>query len=308
MKLPLEATIVEVGPRDGLQNEKKMLSAEQKVHLVERLSGAGLKRIEVVSFVHPKAVPQMANAEKVMKGIKRRPGTQYLALVPNTVGAERALASGAGGLGFFVSASETHNMHNVRMSRQASMAELARVSRLAAEARVPLRSYIVTAFGCPYEGKTPASTVVSMAKQMFDEGAAEVCLGDTTGMGNPAQVETVFYELTRQLPANRLAAHFHNTRGAALANVYAALRAGITTFDGAVGGTGGCPFAPGASGNVATEDLVNMLEDMGVHTGVDLDELITCALEIEDILGRPLSNSVARAGPSWRLHDPPGRL
>jgi len=306
MVLPKEVTIVEVGPRDGLQNEQKMLSVEEKVRLIDSLSATGLKKIEAASFVHPKAVPQMADAEKVMKSIERRAGTQYIALVPNTVGARRALDCGVDGLAFFVSASETHNLHNVRMSREASLEEMAGVCALAREAGVPVRSYIVTAFGCPFEGKTPEDTVVDLAARMFDMGASEVCLGDTTGMANPLQVFNLFKRLAELFSPVRLAGHFHNTRGTALANVFAALQAGIATFDGAVGGSGGCPYAPGANGNVATEDLVNMMEDMGLSTGVDLDGLILCAKAAEAMLGRRLSSTVAQAGPTWRLHKAPG--
>ena len=296
MRWPEAVTVREVGPRDGLQAEERVLSTEDKVRLIDALTEAGFRRIEVTSFVHPRAIPQLADAEEVLARIRRRPGVVYSALVPNLRGAERALACGVDEITLFVSASETHNRHNVRRSIAESLAGFAAVAERAAAAGVPLTGYVVTAFGCPYEGDVPGEQVERIVATYAGLGAVAVYLGDTTGMANPAQVYRLCSRLKDRFPDLTLGLHFHNTRGAALANVVAGLQAGITVYDGAVGGLGGCPYAPGATGNVATEDLVHMLEEMGIATGVDLDRLLAAARLAQRLIGRELPGCVLKAG------------
>ncbi|HEY8488779.1 MAG TPA: hydroxymethylglutaryl-CoA lyase [Thermaerobacter sp.] len=296
MEWPAEVTVREVGPRDGLQAEDRILSTEQKVELIDALTEAGFRRLEVTSFVHPGAIPQLADAEAVMARIRRRPGVIYSALVPNLRGAERALACGVDEISLFVSASETHNRHNVRRSIAESLAGFVPVAERAAAAGVRLSGYVVTAFGCPYEGDVPEEQVERIVAAYRDLGAVAVYLGDTTGMANPAQVDRLVRRLKARFPDLELGLHFHNTRGAALANVVAGLLAGVTVYDGAVGGLGGCPYAPGATGNVASEDLVHMLEEMGIVTGVDLDRLLAAARLAQRLIGRELPGFVLKAG------------
>lgn len=296
MRWPERVTVREVGPRDGLQAEERVLPTEDKVRLIDALTAAGVGRIEVTSFVHPRAIPQLADAEEVFSRIRRRPGVVYSALVPNLRGAERALACGAGEISLFVSASETHNLRNVRRRISESLAGFEPVAERAAAAGVPLTGYVVTAFGCPYEGDVPEEQVERIVAAYARLGATAVYLGDTTGMANPAQVYRLCCRLRDRFPDLPLGLHFHNTRGAALANVVAGLQAGVTIFDGSVGGLGGCPYAPGATGNVATEDLVHMLHEMGIETGIDLDRLIGAARLAQELIGRELPGHVLKAG------------
>lgn len=295
MQLPASVTLTEVGPRDGLQNEAVFIATEQKATLIERLAAAGLRRIEAVSFVHPKAVPQMRDAAAVMQALHRREGVTYLALVPNETGARNATAAGIDELGTVVSASETHNQRNVNRSIAESLAGIGRVAELAAAAGIPWAGYISTAFGCPYEGSVPVKRVIAIAQQLRALGASAIALGDTIGVGTPRQVVSVVRAFREALPDTPLRLHFHDTCGSGLANVLAALEEGVDSFDGSVAGLGGCPYAPGAAGNIATEDLVYMLHRMGIATGVDLDTLVGVARWVETLVGRPLPGHVKQA-------------
>lgn len=306
--LPERVSIREVGPRDGLQNEAPV-AVEERVRLVDALSRTGLAHIEAGAFVRPDAVPPMAGSGEVFALIDRVPGVRYTALVPNARGAERAIEAKASAIEVVVSASETHNRRNVNRSVEESVAEIREVVRLAAEVALPVEGVISTSFGCPYEGDVDPSGVAALASRLGEEcGVESVCLGDTTGMATPRRVDEVLDALEGGgLVAEAVGLHFHDTRGAGLANVLAALERGARRFDASVGGLGGCPFAPGASGNIATEDLVHMLHDMGVDTGIDLDSLIECALLAEGIVGRALPGQVMRAGPRTRLNQGPER-
>lgn len=295
MKWPESIVITEVGPRDGLQNEARPIPVEGKVALIERLAQTGLRRIEAVSFVHPRAVPQMANAEEVMASLRRYPGVTYIGLVPNLKGAQRAVAAGVDELATVVSASQSHNRANLNATIEETMTQIAQIAALAKDAGLPWAGYISTAFGCPYEGKVDADVVISLGQALRRLGAYAVSLGDTIGVANPRQVYELVSRFLKEVPGVELRLHFHDTRGVALANVVAAMQAGATQFDGSVGGLGGCPYAPGASGNVATEDLVAMAEAMGIRTGVDLHALVEVSWFAEELVGRPLDGKVRRA-------------
>jgi hydroxymethylglutaryl-CoA lyase len=277
------------------------------VRLIEALSRTGLARIEAASFVSPKAIPQMANASEVMAAIEQvsahpevpegRPGVTYIGLVPNERGARNAIEARVDEIAVVVSASESHNRANVNRSVAESLMAIRNVAALAAEARVPWSGYISTAFGCPYEGEVAPDRVLEIARELRDDGANAIALGDTIGVGNPRQVFELVTRLAKQMPAAEMRLHFHDTRGMALANVVAAMQAGAAQFDGSIGGLGGCPYAPGASGNVATEDMVAMLHRMGIATGIDEGALLEAAWLTEDIIGRPLEGRVKRAAP-----------
>lgn len=294
MKLPDRVTITEVGPRDGLQNEPRILSSQNKIALIDSLSDTGLTRIEAVSFVHPRAIPQMADAGDVMAGIRRSSSVIYIGLVPNERGAEDAIAARVDEIATVVSASESHNRSNVNRSIEQSIEAILNVGRLAQYARLPWSGYVSTAFGCPYEGEVPEDRVLQIAGELLSAGACAIALGDTIGIANPRQVYGLVSRALHELPGAALRLHFHDTRGMALANVVAAMEAGATDFDGSVGGAGGCPYAPGASGNVATEDLVAMLHSMGISTGVDLGKLTEAALLAEKVLNRTLDGRYKR--------------
>ena len=297
----VECEIREVGPRDGLQNEAPVPVAD-RVRLIGALAAAGLRRIEAASFVHPKAVPAMAGAEEVLAAIDRRPGVAYTALVPNRRGAERALAAGADELETAVSASATHNGKNWNRTPDETMAEIAAVIELAHAAGRPVDAGVATCFGCPYEGDIDPAVVAGYARRLVDLGADTVFFGDTTGMGSPRRVGLLLDALEAAgVDLGVVGLHLHDTRGTGLANAYAALQRGVTRFDASVGGLGGCPYAPGASGNVATEDLVHLLDDLGVTTGVSLERLIAAAHLAEEIVGRRLPGQVMRAGPRTQL-------
>lgn len=297
MKWPRHVTITEVGPRDGLQNESRSIALPDKVRLIDALSRTGLARIEAASFVSPKAIPQMSNASEVMAAIERRPGVTYIGLVPNETGARNAIEARVDEIAGVVSASESHNRSNVNRSVAESLTAIRNVAELASEAGVPWSGYISTAFGCPYEGEVAPERVLEIARELRDGGASAIALGDTIGVGNPRQVFELVTRLASQMPAAEMRLHFHDTRGMALANVIAAIQAGAAQFDGSIGGLGGCPYAPGASGNVATEDMVAMLHRMGIATGVDEMALLDAAWLAEDIIGRLLEGRVKRTAP-----------
>jgi hydroxymethylglutaryl-CoA lyase len=297
--LPSSISVREVGPRDGLQNEAPVPTAA-KVELVDTLSTTGVRRIEAVSFVHPRAIPQMADADEVWQQITRNDAVRYSALVPNLRGAHRALDAGFREIEAVVSASDTHNRKNVNRSTDESLDDIAELIATAHDRGATVQVIVSTAWGCPYEGDVPTERVVSVADRAIRDGADSVSFGDTTGMATPGRVTRLIGGLRSDHPDVPLNLHFHNTRGAGLANVVAALQLGVADFDASVGGLGGCPYAPGASGNVATEELVHMVEDMGVDTGIDLDAMIDAAATAERIVGRTLPSQVLRAGPRTR--------
>ena len=300
---PARVEIREVGPRDGLQNEEPVAVAE-RVRLIDSLSGTGLRRIEAAAFVSPEAIPPMAGAAEVMAAIDRRPGVVYSALVPNAKGAERAVEAKVDELELVVSASETHNRKNVRRSVAESLIGAHDVVALAHEAGIEAEAIVSTSFGCPYEGDVAPERVAQLAGHLIDAGADRLSFGDTTGMATPRRVHDLLDALDRAgIGADRVGLHFHNTRGTALANVVAALERGVTRFDASIGGLGGCPYAPGASGNAVTEDLVHMCTDMGIDTGVDLDALLECAQLAQEIVGRELPSALLHAGPRTRKYE-----
>jgi hydroxymethylglutaryl-CoA lyase len=288
-------TIVEVGPRDGLQNEKAAVSTADKIEFINRLSAAGLPSIEVSAFVSPKWVPQMADAAAVFAGIVRRPGTRYSALVPNLAGLDRALQAGVTDIAVFAAASETFSRKNINQGIEESLIAYKLVTERALAAGLRVRGYLSTAFGCPYEGAVPVAKVIDVTERLLATGVFEVSVSDTIGIAHPGQVRQVLEALASKVPANRLALHFHDTRGTALANVLAALPYGITTFDASAGGLGGCPYAPGAAGNLATEDLVYMLDGLGTETGVSLEGVLEASAFIARRLDHRLTSKYFQA-------------
>ena len=288
-------TIVEVGPRDGLQNETAAVSTADKIEFINRLSAAGLPAIEVSAFVSPKWVPQMSDAATVFAGIVRRPGTRYSALVPNLAGLDRAMQAGVTEIAVFAAASETFSRKNINQGIEESLAGYKAVSERAVSAGLRVRGYVSTAFGCPYEGAVPVQRVIDVTERLLAIGVFEVSVSDTIGIAHPGQVRQVLEALVLKIPANRMALHFHDTRGTALANVLAALPYGITTFDASAGGLGGCPYAPGAAGNLATEDLVYMLDGLGIETGVSLDAVIEASAFIAERLDHRLTSKYFQA-------------
>jgi hydroxymethylglutaryl-CoA lyase len=301
-ELPEKISLREVGPRDGLQNEDP-ITTDAKVALVDALSGTGVSRIEAVSFVRPSAIPQMADADDVWSRINKSPRIRYSALVPNLRGAVRALDAGVTELEAVVSASETHNLKNVNRTTSESLDEIAAIIDLAHVRRATVQVIVSTAWGCPYEGDVPAARVIGVASRAISDGADSASFGDTTGMATPTRVRALVGAFRGANPDTPLNLHFHNTRGTGLANVLAALELGVADFDASVGGLGGCPYAPGATGNIATEDLVHMAEDMGIDTGIELGALIEAAAEAERAVGHTLPSQVLRAGP--RTHTIP---
>lgn len=297
MNLPGRVTITEVGPRDGLQNESRTIPLDKKIALVDALSATGITRIEAASFVSPKAISQMANAAEVMAGVTRREGVTYIGLVPNAIGARNAIEARVDEIAVVVSASESHNRANVNRSIDESLESIRGVASLCREASIAWSGYVSTAFGCPYEGAVDPAHVLAIAATLMDAGAEAIALGDTIGIGNPRQVFELVSDFFRELPNTPLRLHLHDTRGMALANVVAAMEAGAMQFDGSIGGLGGCPYAPGASGNVASEDLVAMLHAMRIETNVDLEALLEVAWLAEEVVGRPLDGRVKRATP-----------
>ncbi len=306
MNLPKKVSVIEVGPRDGFQMEKQFIPTDEKIRIVDALSDAGFPRIEVTSFVHPKAVPQLADAAEVMSRIKRKDGVSYEALVPNVKGVERAIAAGVEHIGLVVSASESHNKSNVNMTIAESLKSLSEVVKQALKNKMFVTGGIGTVFGCSIEGRVSPEKVDEIVDRFLDMGVHEVSLGDTVGMANPTQVAGMVRHYIQKLTGTGvgLRLHFHNTRGSGLANVLAAMSEGATLFDTSIAGLGGCPFAPGATGNIPSGDTVNMLETMGIDTGIDVMQLVECEKQMQSLLGKDLPGQVMKAGPVlWALKD-----
>lgn len=294
--LPARAHIREVGPRDGLQNEEKILSTAEKLQLIDALGATGLTEIEVGAFVRPQNVPQMADTAEVFAGLRRRPGVTYSAIAPNVVGARRAVAAGADAVQVFLSATESHNRSNVNMSVEQSLANVADMGEVVRSAGIPFDAVLSVAFGCPFEGHVPIERVLELCGRLLDLGAERLTLGDTTGMAHPVLVRQVVLAFRERFPRQPLRLHLHSARGAGLANILAALEVGVAEFDSSIGGIGGCPFAPGAPGNLCTEDLTHMLHEMGIATGLDLPGLIDAALLLERMLGHVVPGQTIKAG------------
>ncbi|WP_339414971.1 MULTISPECIES: hydroxymethylglutaryl-CoA lyase [unclassified Pseudomonas] len=300
--------VQEVSPRDGLQIEPTWVETADKIALIDQLSLAGVSRIEAGSFVSPQAIPALRDGEQVFQGIKRKPGVIYVALIPNLKGAQRAIASSADELNLVMSASQTHNLANMRMRCEASLAAFGDIVSVAADHPVRLNASIATTFGCPFEGKIDEDRVLKIIEAYQALGIKDISLADTTGMANPRQVASLVKRVLQRIAASDLTLHFHNTRGLGLCNVLAAYEAGARRFDAALGGLGGCPFAPGASGNICTEDLVNLCEEVGIHTGIDLPHLLQMSRRLPALLGHELPGQVAKAGRNCDLHAPPAYI
>lgn len=298
--LPERVVLREVGPRDGLQNESPVPTAD-KIRLIDELATTGVSEIEAVSYVHPRAIPQMADAAEVWKGHRRDPEIRYSALVPNLVGARRAVEAGFTDMEAVVSASHTHNQRNVNRSPEESLEAITEVIELAHANEVACQVIVATAFGCPYEGEIPEERVASLAVRAVQAGANSICFGDTTGMGSPPRVRRLLGRFRENCPDTQVALHLHDTRGTGMTNLIAGLEVGVDRFDASVGGLGGCPYAPGASGNIATEEAVHLLHELGVDTGIDLDRLLEVAEVAQQIVGRQLPSRVLKAGPRTRL-------
>ena len=295
--LPARVRVVEVGPRDGLQNEPARIATADKVAYVDLLSEAGFAAIEATSFVSPRAVPQLADAAEVLAAIERRPGTRYIVLTPNLKGYERAVAAGARAIAVFTAATETFARRNINASIAESLANFRPIVEAARREGIWVRGYVSTAFGCPFEGEVAPAAVLDVSRRLLDLGVDELSVGDTIGVATPRGVEEVVGPLLRHVPARRLAVHFHDTRGTALANVLRALQLGVGVVDASAGGLGGCPFAPGAAGNLATEDLLYMLHGLGIETGVDLEKVVAASRFIAGKLGHaPASKYLQAAG------------
>jgi isopropylmalate/homocitrate/citramalate synthase len=295
MALPKNVKIVEVGPRDGLQNEREVVPLETKIALIDRLSETGLQAIEAGSFVSPKWIPQMANSAEVLQGIAKKPGVAYPVLTPNMKGFEAAVEAGATEVAVFGAASEAFSRKNINCSIAESLERFAPVVEAAKGRGIAVRAYVSCVLGCPYEGEVAPAKVAEVSQALYDMGAYEVSLGDTIGVGTPAKAQAMIDAVAGEVPIDRLAAHFHDTYGQALANIYAVLEQGVAVVDTAVSGLGGCPYAKGASGNVATEDVVYMLDGLGIETGVDLAKLVEVSAFISRELGRPVGSKVSRA-------------
>jgi len=294
--IPPRVRVVEVGPRDGLQNESAFLDTETKIAFINRLSETGLPVIEATAFVHPERVPQLVDAEEVFRRIQKHPGVAYPVLVPNLKGLERALAVGVSEIAVFTAVSETFTQKNIHCSITESLERFKPVMEKASEKSLRVRGYISCCLGCPYEGKVDPQKVAVLARQLVEIGCAEISLGDTIGVGTPLEARAMLAAVAGEVPMERLAVHFHDTRGQALANIFACLDLGIATVDASVAGLGGCPYAPGAGGNVATEDVVYMLNGMGIGTGVDLAKLIEVGRFISQRLGRENQSRIGRVG------------
>uniref|UniRef100_A0A7C1WXP0 Hydroxymethylglutaryl-CoA lyase n=1 Tax=Pseudomonas graminis TaxID=158627 RepID=A0A7C1WXP0_9PSED len=298
----------EVSPRDGLQIEPTWVDTADKIALIDQLSLAGFSRIEAGSFVSPKAIPALRDGDEVFRGIRREPGVTYVALIPNLRGAQRAIEAGADELNLVMSASQTHNRANMRMGCEQSLAAFAEVVSLASGTGLSLNGSIATTFGCPFEGRIDEDRVLEIVDDYLALGMHGISLADTTGMANPRQVFALVQRVLARVPATALTLHFHNTRGLGLSNVLAAYEAGARRFDASLGGLGGCPFAPGASGNICTEDLVNMCDEMGIETGIDLAHLLTLSRRLPALLGHEMPGQVAKAGRNRDLHPAPDNL
>ncbi len=295
MSLPRRVRIVDVGPRDGLQNEARSVPTAVKIELISRLAEAGLPAVEATAFVSPKWVPQMADHAEVMAGIRKKPGVAYPVLVPNMKGFEAARAAGAMEIAVFGAASETFSRKNINCSIAESLERFAPVVKAARASRMRVRGYISCALGCPYEGEVKPQAVASLAEKLYAMGCYEISLGDTIGVGTPGRTRAMIETVAKKIPIGKLAGHYHDTYGQALANIYASLEAGVKTFDSSVSGLGGCPYAKGATGNVATEDVVYMMNGLGIATGVDLEKLRQAGEFICKQLGREPASKVARA-------------
>ncbi|MGH8581451.1 MAG: hydroxymethylglutaryl-CoA lyase [Gammaproteobacteria bacterium] len=295
--LPPKVTVVEVGPRDGLQNERVYVDAAAKVELIDQLARAGFQAIEVTGFAHPERVPQLADAEEVYAHIAKREGVRYIALVPNLRALQRACAAGVTQVAVITAASDTFNQRNIHCDTAESLRRLEPMLALCAERGLHARAYVSCALGCPYEGEVDAAMVADLAARLYGMGCGEIVLADTIGAGTARAAQWLLERVGARVPVERIAVHFHNTRGQALANILACLELGVTTIDASVAGLGGCPFALGASGNVASEDLIYMLHGLGIATGVDLAQLISIGRGISERLGRSNESAVGRAGP-----------
>ncbi|HSR12434.1 MAG TPA: hydroxymethylglutaryl-CoA lyase [Thermodesulfobacteriota bacterium] len=302
MNFPKSATVVEVGPRDGFQMEKTFIETEKKIDIINALLGTGIKRIEATSFISAKAIPQMRDAAEVMKGMMRPKDVFVEALVPNPKGAQDALKAGVDGMRIFLSASESHNRENVNRSIQQSLSGFKDIMRITA-GKTPVEATIAVAFGCPFEGDIPPERLVSIADSLVELGITSITLGDTTGMATPPIVRKTCELLLKKYPDVEVGLHFHNTRGLGLVNVYEALLMGLTTFESSVAGLGGCPAAPGATGNVCTEDMIYLFNELGIETGINLRELIQVAKMVEQVIGRVLPGQVMKAGERLDLHQ-----
>lgn len=300
MRVPDRVTVVEVGPRDGLQNEAQRVDTADKIAFVDALSAAGLPVIEVSAFVSPQRVPQMGDAAEVLAGIARHPGIRYTALVPNAAGLERARVTGLAEIAIFAAASETFSRRNINQGIDESLATYREITARARALGMRVRAYLSTAFGCPFEGEVPPDRIAALAASLADMGAFQIAVSDTIGIGHPGQVRTVVEAVAARVPLEQIALHFHDTRGMALANVLAGMELGVTTFDASAGGLGGCPYAPGATGNLATEDLIYMLDGLGVATGVSLPVLLEASRLIEGKVGHPLPSRYYRAEASTK--------
>lgn len=293
--LPREARIYEVGPRDGLQNEKEIIDTAVKIQLIEKLADAGLKHVEATSFVSPKWVPQMADHTEVMNGIERKKGISYPVLVPNERGMEAALEAGAKEIAVFAAASEGFSQKNINCSIEESIERFKPVFKKAEMNKIAVRGYVSCVVGCPYDGEINPYKVAEVAARLYYMGCYEISLGDTIGVGTPNKIQTMLEQVFKELPNDKVALHCHDTYGQALANIYAGLQMGVSVIDSSVAGLGGCPYAKGASGNVATEDVLYMLEGLGIKTGVDMDKVIDTAWFISEALGRTPNSKVAHA-------------
>jgi hydroxymethylglutaryl-CoA lyase len=303
---PERVTLVEVGPRDGLQNEAAQIPSAEKIAFIDRLTEAGFPVVEVSAFVSPKWVPQMADAAEVFAGIRRRPGTRYPVLVPNIAGLERAHAAGVTDIAIFAASSETFSRRNINQSIDASLETYRAVCDRALALQMRVRAYLSTAFGCPFEGAVDPRRVAEVAEALIAMGAFEVAVSDTIGIAHPGQVPQVVTAVAERVPLEKIALHFHDTRGTALANVLTALDLGIATFDSSAGGLGGCPYAPGATGNLASEDLIYMLNGLGIETGVNLDAVVEASARIAEHVGHPPASRYFRAARAARASIPPG--
>ena len=294
-QFPKHVTIYEVGPRDGLQNEARPIATGDKIAMIDALTATGLSRIEITSFVNPKWIPQLADASDVARGIKRKDGVVYSCLVPNKKGLEKALDGGMKEVAVFLSASETHNKKNVNKTVAETLAAFEEVIAPAKAAGVRVRAYVSTVYGCPYEGAVDPKAVVALVDELRRRGVYQISLGDTIGVATPLQVKSVLEDVLKVAPIEEIAVHFHDTRGTALANVLVAVGMGVSTVDSAVGGLGGCPYAPGASGNLATEDVVYMLHGMGIDTGIDLEALVACSSKLAAVVGHEMPSKYTKA-------------
>ncbi len=303
MALPSEISVSEVGPRDGLQIEAKQIATADKIALIKLLIATGLKKIEVTGFAHPKVVPQLADAEQVLAGLRKPDGVRFAAFVPNAKGAERAIAAGIDDLKSGIATSDTFNELNVRMSTAQGMRALDEIAAAAKGTRSRIVGVVATAFGCPYEGQLPESQLFQLFEQLVGMDSPVIYLADTTGVANPGSITRTVEKLRARWPDQPIGLHLHNTRGLGLANAFAGLELGLRDFESSVGGLGGCPFAPRAVGNICTEDFVHMAHELGIKTGVDLDKLIAAAQFAQEMLGRTLPGMVMKSGKATELHD-----